>query len=722
MLRIGQIILLVFLSFSFIKNSYSAVKISDKSEQSLPSVLKADKVNSDENDQTLTAIGNVELRKDFSVIKANEMIYDKKTRFVKAVGEIKINNLEIGKVDAKDAVVKDDFSSAIFYDSTMIMNDGSYLISPKINRENPQITILDSAIYSLCPNPEISDNNEIIGKKRDLLSIKTKKTTIDRENQKFTINHGIVRIYNFPVLYTPYLKSTFPSKERESGFLTPSYVRNVNGFGVNFPYYINIAKNKDLTITPYINPGQSLYVVKNDFRHLTPYGSYQITPEIANNNIEFSRDSTIVSRTQSNYRWNLKGSGKFDFTTNTGLDFEINDVYDRNYLRDYRNDFVGFTMSKANLDYIYRRDYYAIKAIKFQELENAEIEKSAPLILPIIENRIESKPFFFNEKIALSSNIAVLKRTDGLQYRRLTAIPEVSVPFNLKGNLFKINSNIQADYYSFEDNFSQSVNNRNYDSEVINYRPETSINWSLPLVKKGKEQSFLLEPMANLVYSSFKRNADEIANEDSENPELTFSNLFISDRISGFDRNESGTRTTYGIKSSYINKYGDLGFNIGQSFRIKNNVQDVDIRGFNQNDKSNYVGLITYRSKKYFNLYYAYQLNESSLRNDVNEVNALLYFDKISFNVNYLLLRRSSQNEQKREQATFSSTAKISEKTSTTISATRDLFTGRVLMKSIALSYNGCCTIFNFTFTQNNQSNLTTPSNSYSVNLTFKNL
>lgn len=712
----------IFLSSAFLVcNSHASSKFGTN-KGSLSSVLKADSVNADRITNIIDAEGNVELRRDNSVVYSNKVTYDKNSGWIRAIGNVRIKNIEIGNVVAKDAKIKDDFSNGTFSDSVMVMSDGSYLTSPQIDRETPEVTVLHSSIYSLCPNPEISADNSLAGKDRDMLSIKSSKATIDRQQQFFKLNNGVVRLYNFPVFYTPYLKSALPSKGRQTGFLPPAYVSNKYGLGFQVPYYVNIAPNKDLTVTSYLNPGRNLYIVKNDFRHMTSYGNYNIMPEIANNNIVYSNDATTISRSTSPYRWNLKGEGKFDFTQNTGLTFSLNDVYDRNYLRDYHSDYIGYTVSKVNLDYIHKRDYYAVKTIRFQELETASTEKAAPTIMPMIDSHIESKTLSNKTKFALTSNMTTLSRDDGLQYRRATATPEVNMPFNIDGNLFTANAKIQGDFYSLENNFKGTTATNHYNSTAINYKPEASLNWSLPLIKRSKSNAFMIEPMANIVTSSFKRNFNSMPNEDSNNSQLTVNNLFVNDRISGFDRNEAGTRTSAGARTSFFNRFGEYALTLGQSYRISSKNQDVAIQGFNNNNKSNFVGLMSYKAVKYFSASYAFQLNESNYQNDINEVNTNLDFEHFSFTSNYLLLLKTTQNTTKREQIFLGSKFKFNQKASVGLTMNKDLVTGRVLTRGLTFNREGCCTVFGLTVTENNQSNLTKPSKSISFSLSFKNL
>jgi LPS-assembly protein len=708
--------------FNFSASAALQKPVGAQNKAALPSILKADNVNSDQINSILDATGNAELRRENSVVYADEVFYYKNSGWVKAIGNVKLRNIEVGNVMSSKATLKDDFSYGTFSDSILVMSDGSYLTSPQIERQSPEITVLQSSIYSICPSSEISQDNSLAGKQRDMISIKSQKTTIDRQQEKFKIKNGVVRLYNIPFLYIPYLSAPLPSKGRQSGFLHPSYTKTKFGIGFKTPYYWSIAPNKDLTITPFINPRQNLHVINNEFRHMTSYGRYEAAFEVANNNITYSQDKTIISRSDSKYRWNLSGKGIFDFTKNTGLDFNVNDVYDRNYLRDYHNNYLGYTLSKVNLDYIKGRSYQSVKFIKIQELEYPTLEKASPLIFPIFDSHVETKPLFFKEKLALTSNAAVISRNDGLEYRRATTTPEVNLPFNLKGNLFNINARVQTDIYSLENNFHTVVPTNNYNATQGSYKPEASINWSLPLFKKSKDHTIVIEPIANIVSSYYNTSPLKLPNEDSNNSELTVSNLFLSDRIAGYDRNETGTRTSYGAKTSLYNKYGEYGLTLGQSFKIKEKSQDVAIRGFNNNNKSNFIGLMSYKASKYFNISYAFQLSESNYHNEVNEVNTNIDMERVLFSSNYLFLRRNSQNISSKEQISFSSKVKVTKKFMLDLIMNKDLVSNRLINRTVAVTYDGCCTTFSFSVTENNPSNLIKPTQSYNVSLSFKNL
>ena len=158
-------------------------KTQDTQEQSLPAVLKADEIDGDKVTNIMTATGNVEVKKGVSVIYADQISYNKDQKTIRAIGHVKVKDLEIGNMWASEAEVKDDFSSGKFFNSEMVFSDGSYFTSPNIERKTPLVTVLKSPIFSFCPNDKIAADPELAGKKWDFASIRSTTTTIDREKQ-----------------------------------------------------------------------------------------------------------------------------------------------------------------------------------------------------------------------------------------------------------------------------------------------------------------------------------------------------------------------------------------------------------------------------------------------------------------------------------------------------------------------------------------------------------
>ena len=717
------LLLLFFVNTDCLALAFKSPTSANKDSKS-PVVLKADSVDGDKTTQIITATGNVEATRDNSKLTSDIVTYNKETGWIKAVGHVKIKDLEVGKVYATEANIRNDFSSGFFLNNTMIFNDGSYLKSKRADRKSPEVTIFQRPLLSLCPNREIKENNDLAGNNYDAISIKSKEATIDRQAQTMKTTHATLRIYNVPILYTPYLKFPLPDNKRKTGFLAPSYIKNNRfGLGLITPFFVDIAPNADLTIKPKIYTGNNQFTINNEFRHLTSYGQYNLDFEVSNNKQISSTDKLVINRTSQQYRWLLNGNGKLDLSDKSSVNFLLNTAGDRNYLRDYNYSFLAYTISDFSYDHTDGRNYYGLKTVRIQELVDVANSKSAPLVLPTLNSYFETKPFAHGEKLALSSNFNAITRSSGLQYRRASFTPEVKLPVNLHGNLLNFNARIQGDIYSLENNFQNSdltANTKQYDPIQTNYKPEISASWRLPLIQKKQSNTLLIEPIVNFVSSGSNKSYLKLPNEDSNNSELTVNNLFINNRVAGYDRNEIGQRVSYGAKTSTFNKYGQFGVTLGQSYRFTNKTQDISIRGFSNNNKSNIVGELFYKIPKRFNFIYSFQLSESNYRNDINSITADLTLDKFFIAGNYILLRRSSATSQESSQASGFLGVKVTPKLTITLNAAHDLVLKRTISKGVTFDYGGCCIIANFSIKENNSANLIKPQTSYQVNIIIR--
>ena len=88
--------LLIFLTQ--FADAFALVNFKTSKESGLPAILKAKIITGDQIKGDLNANGNVEISKDSNIIYADEVSYNKNTKIIKANGNVKIKNLEIGYV------------------------------------------------------------------------------------------------------------------------------------------------------------------------------------------------------------------------------------------------------------------------------------------------------------------------------------------------------------------------------------------------------------------------------------------------------------------------------------------------------------------------------------------------------------------------------------------------------------------------------------------------
>ena len=71
------------------------------------------------------------------------------------------------------------------------------------------------------------------------------------EEQMIYYEDAFIELFGLPIAYFPYLSSPDPTVTRKTGVLAPRFVANsALGYGASVPFFINLAPNMDLTLTP----------------------------------------------------------------------------------------------------------------------------------------------------------------------------------------------------------------------------------------------------------------------------------------------------------------------------------------------------------------------------------------------------------------------------------------------------------------------------------------
>ncbi len=688
--------------------------------------IKANRIFGDQVANEITAIGNVEINKANQTLISDKIVYSKQTGWIKSESETKLIDLEVGNMFSDQGSIKDDFSKGEFLNPILIFNDGSYLQSKKANKESTKKTSFTKPILSVCPNNEIVENDNLAGQKIDLITLHSTKTTIDSDQERIINKNVLIKVVNVPVFYTPYISIPTKNNKRSSGFLTPSYLNNSRlGMGLKTPYFINVSPKTNFTISPKVYFEHKQISVDNIIEQKLKYGEHQTGLELSNNEISSTSDINTQNRTESEYRYKTYSRGNFIYTKNSSVNFDILTVGDKDYLRDFDFQFLPYTESELNYEYTKNRDYIKISSVRFQELEQAESRDEAQWVLPSINHHIQSKPqSTANETYSLSTNITSINRENGLQYNRVSTTPKVEVPLNISGNLFKLELSNQIDYYILQYNYDdqQSASANRLDSSQSNQKPMLSASWKLPLIRKAPTNTIIIEPQVKFTSSTTKKNFIDLPNEDSNNSELTINNLFSNDRMSGYDRNENGERINYGANSTIYSTNSKFEFDIGQSYLINQEDQDIEVNGFNNNKKSNIVGKTSYEYKKIFGTTYNFQLDESNLNNKVNYVSSYLNYSKFNLTNDYLLIRKGILSNEKIAQDTFGVGYSITPKLQLSGSITKNLVTRKNLIRRISIKNNGCCVVTEFSVAETNTSNLVKRQRSFNLNITVKGL
>lgn len=193
--------------------------------------LEADKAMVDRGTSTAELDGNIRLREPGVLIKGDSMDMDTET------GQATVNNAQY-----------------------VLHQQGIHGRASQISRLEDKTLEMSDASYSQC---EPEDPSWVL---------QGKHVHIDPETEVGTAKDIVLRVKGVPIFYTPYLQ--FPvGDKRKSGLLFPSISSGDSG-GIDFavPYYLNLAPNYDMTLTPrYINDRG--FMLETELRHLNEYFS-----------------------------------------------------------------------------------------------------------------------------------------------------------------------------------------------------------------------------------------------------------------------------------------------------------------------------------------------------------------------------------------------------------------------------------------------------------------
>ena len=106
-------------------------------------------------------------------------------------------------------------------------------------------TEFDKGIFTYCKNRK----NE----KCPPWTLQSKKIKHDLASKTIFYENVVLKIYDFPVFFSPKFSHPDPTVSRRSGLLSPSLASNsIMGSGIKIPYFLDMGNDRDLTFSPII--------------------------------------------------------------------------------------------------------------------------------------------------------------------------------------------------------------------------------------------------------------------------------------------------------------------------------------------------------------------------------------------------------------------------------------------------------------------------------------
>ena len=200
-------------------------------------------------------------------------------------------------------------------------------------------------------------------------------------------------------------------------------------------------------------------------------------------------------------------------------------------------------------------------------------------------------------------------------------------------------ASVKSDLY-YVDNYRNSENEI-YDGAVARVFPQLGLEWKLPFIRATETSRQIIEPTIVAVAAPNGGNKiNKIPNEDSQDVELDDTNILDLDRYSGYDRNDSGSRISYGVNwSAYGDVTGRTSAFLGQSYKFDKNESFTSGTQENNGYFSDYVGRIYANPSPIFDLNYRFRMDKESLELNYSELSTTIGPELFNAYISYIYLQ-----------------------------------------------------------------------------------
>ena len=221
----------------------------------------------------------------------------------------------------------------------------------------------------------------------------------------------------------------------------------------------------------------------------------------------------------------------------------------------------------------------------------------------------------------------------------MTMINSWNLPYTSPyGEKYKLVASLKSDLYYVDSYLNED--DEVYSGAVGRVFPQIGLEWRMPFVRATETSRQILEPVIVAVAAPDGGNKiNKIPNEDSQNAELDDTNILSLDRYAGYDRNDTGSRISYGINwSAYGEKTGRTSMFLAQSYKFKKD------QSFSESDGedsyfSDYVGRIYANPNEYLDLAYRFRLNREDFDLNYSELTARMGPRMLSLFISYIYLQ-----------------------------------------------------------------------------------
>lgn len=590
-----------------------------------PLHLNADQLSYTRTGRIAIASGNVEIQYGNYTVFADRVAYNRDTGTLIATGNVRLVEPSGNVVEAEFVELSNKFREGFVRQLTLLMTNDARLHARSAERHEGNVTILNDATYTACKACAKHPERPLVWQ------IKAKRVIHDKEARTIYYENAALEFFGVPVVRVPRFSHPDPTVRRKSGFLMPSFSASDEfGFGVEVPYFFNLAPNYDFTFSPLLTTEQGP-VWKGQWRHALRNGNYSVTPT------GVYQLEKKESPGDTRWRGSVHTRGDFQIARNWSTGWDATVTSDDTYMRRYNIDERTDLTSQVYLTGLNDRNYFDARAYHFRGLLLTDDNDTTPYVLPNVDHNYLFQDTVLGGELGIDSSFMSLYRDTGADSTRLVTQAHWQRPLvNGLGQVITPFVRMRGDFYVVDDvpNPVPPGGKRGMET-VARFLPAAGVDLRMPLVNRTPVGNHILEPVLQVIARPDETDTGEIPNEDSLSFEFDAVNLFSIDKFSGYDRWEGGVRANLGFNYTLnLNNGATARVGFGESFHIAGRNSFGAGTGL-ESDRSDFVGSVYVLLNQHLSASARFRLDEETLEFRSNEIGGRASYGRLTAVVNY---------------------------------------------------------------------------------------
>ncbi|MDX8433833.1 LPS-assembly protein LptD [Mesorhizobium abyssinicae] len=737
-------------------------------------LLAADTLVYNNDNNTVTAVGGVQIDYGGNKLVAQRVEYNRNTKRLVASGAVELINSDGTKINSDHIDITDDFADGFVNALRVETVNKAYFASESAERMGGVLTTFHNGVYTACePCEDKPDSAPTWRVKARKIIWNGEKKTVRFENANF-------EFFGFPLAYLPAFEIADPTVKRKSGFLIPGIVYKSDlGVGVKIPYYFALSPTYDLTVTGtgytkqgFLGEAEWRQRFNNGEYSLKIAGIHQQDPDAFIDNGVRNVDSGAAGD-PNKFRGMMGTKGQFAINDRWNFGWDVLLQTDKNFSRTYAIDGYSDTVHQSSiyLTGLNDRNYFDVRAMRFEVQENTLSSDATarageqPWVLPSLDYAYIPDMAVAGGQLSLNVNARVISRdrldvalADPLddtsinnvrgiegQSSRLTTEAEWKRTFTtdgglqvtpllaLRGDAGYVNANTASlnAINQMATNLSEQDDMR---TSLARYMATLGLEMRWPVLFSMASSSHIVEPMAQVFVRPNEQYVGGLAvpNEDAQSFVFDATTLFERDKFSGYDRMEGGTRANVGFRYSGAYEGGwSTNAIFGQSYQLAGQnsftAPDlVNVGAYSGLDKptSDYVGLIGFNSPSGFSGSLSGRFDEQTFDVRRAEVKAAYSGLPVSLTAKYAFIQAQPLYgfETDRHEVTLGASTHLAENWRVFGTGTYDIKQSVLVKDGVGFAYNDSCFTYLMTFSESRDLVTKEVSQNVGFNLSFRTL